>query len=122
MKVNLRLEDCEAKRLPQGVIYLGPSTPAQSIGFLKLFPNKSLDRHNRPVDERLKQIKGKCVMRVFENDKMIKEVELKEGQELIISATQFHQHTNRFEKESLTYWQFNGNIIEIIENIRKSKS
>ena len=120
IEVKIKPENCEAKTLPQGIIYLGPSTLKQSIGFLKLLPGKQLAKHNRPVDEKLKQIKGSCVTELYDGNKLIQEVTLEEGDELIIPANQYHIHKNPFKNESLTYWQFDGDITEIIKSIKKS--
>ena len=121
MKVDLKLDNCEAINLPRGVIYLGPSDKSQSIGFLKLNPGQKLARHNRPVDEKLKQISGDCIIELYDKDRLLQEKELRQEEELIISANQYHVHKNPTSKESLTYWQFDGDITKIIENIRKSK-
>jgi len=121
MKVGLKLENCEMIVLPQGVIYLGPSDKNQSVGFLKLNPHRKLTKHNRPVDEKLKQISGDCTIELYDKDRLSQEKELRQEEELIIFANQYHVHKNPTGKESLTYWQFDGDITKIIENIRKSK-
>ncbi|HEQ65256.1 MAG TPA: hypothetical protein ENN64_00295 [bacterium] len=32
----------------------------------------------------------------------------------------WHIHANPFDEESITYWRFEGDIREVIDNIRKS--
>lgn len=120
MQVNLKPEGCEEKVVPQGVIYLGPSDKNQSTGFLKLKPGQKLAKHNRPVEEKLKQISGSSVIELYDGKRILAEKVLKEGNELLIPANQYHIHKNPTNQECLTYWQFDGNITEIIRNIRKS--
>ena len=55
--------------LPDGVIKVSYCNEELSIGTLKLDPGKELDRHNRPVDEELLQIKGKGGLKIFEEEK-----------------------------------------------------
>jgi len=112
-------EDCEKKNLTQGTIYIGHSSKKQSVGFLKLLPNRKLPNHNRPVKEQLKQIKGECVMELYDGDKLLDKRILKEGDELKIPAKQYHVHSNLSSSESLTYWRFDGNITAVIESIRR---
>ncbi len=111
--------DCEKKKFLQGAIYIGHSSKKQSVGFLKLLPNQKLPKHNRPVEEQLKQIKGECVIEFYDRDKFIDKKTLKEGDELKIPANQYHVHSNLSNCESLTYWRFDGNITAVILSIRK---
>jgi len=120
MDMSIPVENCEPIRIPQGVIYLGPSSTKRSVGYLRLLPNQQLDRHNRPVDEKLSQVKGSCVMELYDGEELSEEKKLNEGDELLIPANQYHKHTNPFDKESVTFWQFDGDITEIVENIRGS--
>ena len=110
------IEKCEVIDLPQGKIYLGHSDEKQSVGYLELNPGKALDKHNRPVDEKLVQIKGTSTMKFGEE-----EVILNKGDIIVIPANKFHVHANDSENVSITYWEFNGDIIEIINKIRSSK-
>jgi len=112
-------DDCEKKNLPQGTIYIGHSSKKQSVGFLKLLPNQKLPEHNRPVEEQLKQIKGQCVMELYDEEKLFDKRTLNEGDEMKIPAKQYHVHSNLSSNESLTYWKFDGNITAVIESIRK---
>jgi|SRR3989344_6781910 len=82
-----------------------------SVGILVLHPNQQLPRHNRPVKEELVQIHGKSVIKLFDNDKLIKEISIEEGKNLEISAMQYHVHSNPTDDKSITLWKFKGNII-----------
>lgn len=109
-------------KLPQGQIRIIKSDQSQSKGELHLFPLQELDKHNRPVAEQLQQIKGTCVMKLFNDNKFIKDVKLQEGQKLTIPPNQYHIHSNQTNAASITAWKFRGNITKIIKQIRKSYS
>mgnify|MGYP001588871260 CR=1 FL=1 len=110
----------EIYELPQGKITISFCDKNLSIGLLELSPNQALEKHNRPVDEELVQIHGSCVMKLFDGDKLVKEVPLNEGEKLEIPANQFHVHSNPTNGKSITLWKFEGNIVDVIENIRNS--
>jgi len=110
----------EIYELPQGKIIIGFCDENLSIGLLELNPNQALTKHNRPVTEELVQVYGTCTMKLFNNNKLVKEVTLNEGEELEIPANQFHVHSNPTNKKSITLWKFEGNIVDVIENIRNT--
>ena len=110
----------EIYRLPQGSITVIHYDSNFSIGLLELNPNKKLPKHNRPADEELVQIFGTSTMKLFDGNNLVKEVVLKEGERLIIPANQFHVHSNPTNKKSITSWKFNGDIVNIIENIKQN--
>ena len=115
------IEKCEKIQLPQGAIYLGPSTKNKSVGYLELNPHTSLTLHNRPAVEKLTQVKNKCAMVIFEK-KSNEIVILQKGGQLIIEPPNtWHIHANYFGELSLTYWDFEGDIRSIIQNIREQK-
>lgn len=109
----------EILKFAKGKIIISKTGKDFSTGLLHLIPKSSLDKHNRPVDEQLIQVFGTCVMRLY-NGNNFKEVELKEGDDLLIPAEQFHMHTNPYESDSITSWRFDGDITEIIEGQRKN--
>jgi len=104
--------------LSDGKISVSCSSEKLSIGTLELEPGAELDRHNRPVDEQLIQIKGKGGLRIFEEDGETREVIFEEGDSFRIPADKDHQHINPSEQESIVMWKFEGDITEIIEDIR----
>ena len=110
----------EIYELPQGKIIITFCDENLSIGLLDLNPNQALAKHNRPVDEELVQIHGFCTMELFDGDKLVKEVTLNEGDKLVIPANQFHIHSNPTNGKSVTLWKFQGNIVDVIEDIRNS--
>lgn len=110
----------EIYKLPQGKMIISFSDENLSIGLLELNPNQELSKHTRPVNEELVQICGSCIIKLFDKDESIKEVTLNEGEKLEIPANQFHIHSNPFNEESITLWKFEGDIVEIIEDIRNS--
>ena len=106
--------------LSQGNIMIAFSDKNVSVGTLEIEPNKELARHNRPALESLFQLKGKCMMKLFEEDGSIKEVILSEGDSIDIPPLTFHIHSNPYNQNSITFWKATGDITEIIDNIRKS--
>jgi oxalate decarboxylase/phosphoglucose isomerase-like protein (cupin superfamily) len=112
--------DFEKYDLPQGNIMIAFSDKNLSVGTLEIKPNKELAKHNRPVLESLFQLKGKCLIKLFEEDGSIKEVILNEKESINIPPLKFHIHSNPFEENSLTFWKASGDITEIIEKIREN--
>jgi len=111
--------ECQKILLPQGAIYLGPSDASKSVGYLELKSHTSLTLHNRPAIEKLTQVKNKSEMVVFWDKKPI--TILHEGDTFVIKpANTWHIHVNPFNEVSLTYWDFDGDIREIIDNIRNA--
>jgi quercetin dioxygenase-like cupin family protein len=108
----------EIYQLPQGRITISFCDKNLSIGLLDLDPNQALSKHNRPVDEELVQIYGASTIKLFDEDKLIKEVVLNEGEKLLVPANQFHIHANATNERSVTLWKFKDDIVEVIENIR----
>ncbi len=112
---------CQKVEISKGVFYyLGPSTKEESVGYLELGPYSSLTIHNRRGGfENLAQVKGSCVMIVF--DKLEgTNYKLNEGDNFRIEPEGiWHIHTNPFDGSSLTYWRFEGDIRKVIDDIRK---
>ena len=110
----------EIYELPQGKITICFCDETISIGLLELNPNQELPKHNRSVMEELVQVYGSCVMKIFQKDKIAQEVRLTEGKKLEIPANVFHMHSNPTNEKSITLWKFEGNIVDVIENIRNN--
>ena len=91
-----------------------------SVGTMEIKPNKELAKHSRPVWESLYQIKGKCIIKLFKKDGLTKEIILNEGESIDIPPLKSHIHSNPFNQNSITFWRANGDITEIIDNIRKN--
>jgi len=118
------INQCQKIKIAQGFIYLGPSNERQSVGYLELNPKTSLTLHTRPAVEKLTQVKGKCDMIVFDGgNKPVnvggRIVLLNEEGKLVMKPDTLHIHSNPYDEKSLTYWDFDGDIREIIEAIRK---
>ncbi len=117
-KIICRPEECEAYRLSQGKIFIGHSDKNLSAGYLELNPHQELPKHKRPVDEELIQIEGMSIVRIFRSHS-VGEIILPPAHTTTIPANRPHIHANRTDKKSLTYWRFDGDVTEIINNIRK---
>ena len=109
----------ELYNLPQGKIMIAFSDKNLSVGTLELNPNRELSKHNRPVLESLFQIKGKCLMKLFEEDGSVNEVTLNENDSIDIPPNKYHIHSNPFNEMSITFWKASGDITEIINKIRE---
>lgn len=114
MKTNF-----EILKFAGGKLIISKTGKDFSAGMLHLMPIASLEKHNRPVDEQLAQVRGRCVMKLYDGEKF-EEVELNEGDDLLIPARQFHMHTNPYDTDSVTAWRFDGDITEVIEGQRKN--
>ncbi len=110
----------EEYKLEQGHIMIAFSDKNLSVGTLELEPKKELTKHNRPVLESLFQLEGKCIMKLFEEDGIIKEVTLNKGDSIDISPLKYHIHSNPFDEISITFWKASGDITNIINKIRES--
>jgi mannose-6-phosphate isomerase-like protein (cupin superfamily) len=106
--------------LPGATIYIFQSDENLSTGCLRLDPDSSLDKHNRPVEEWLVQIEGESVVKLFEGDE-VEEVVMRRGDSLKIPANQYHKHTNVSGTESLTSWHFDGDTTAVINKLRALK-
>lgn len=109
----------EVLKFEKGKLVISKTDKDFSTGMLHLMPGASLEKHNRPVDEQLVQVRGKCVMRLYDGEKF-EEVELNEGDDLLIPAKKFHMHTNPFDTDSVTAWRFDGDITKVIKGQRKN--
>ena len=110
----------EKYNLAQGNIMIAFSDKNLSVGTLEIIPNQELAKHNRPVPESLLQLKGKCLIKLFEKNGSIKKVVLNEGETINIPPLKFHIHLNPFDENSITFWKASGDITSIIEEIRRS--
>ena len=101
------------------IFYIAHSDIEFSTGILVMSPKTELSKHNRPVLERLTQIYGICLMKLYD-DKNIREVTLREGESLEIPPKQYHIHSNPTDDKSITMWKAEGDITHIIEEIRRT--
>ncbi len=108
----------EIYKLPQGKIIIGFCDENLSIGLLELKAGQELSKHSRPVAEELVQIHGACVVKLSEDDKLVRKVTLNEYEKLLIPAGQSHIHSNPTKGKSITLWKFEGDVVDVIENIR----
>ncbi len=110
----------EKYNLAQGNIMIAFSDKTLSVGTLEINPKQELAKHNRPVLESLFQIRGRCMIKLFEEDGTVKEVVLNEGDSIDIPQLKFHIHANPFNEPSITFWKASGDITEIINKIREN--
>ncbi len=110
----------ELYKIPEGKILIAFSDKTLSVGTIELNPEQELPKHNRPVPESLFQLKGTCVMKIYEEDGKTKEVTLREGDTLDIPPHKYHIHSNHQNSPSLTFWKASGDITGIINKIREN--
>ncbi|MFC1627215.1 hypothetical protein ACFL18_01500 [Patescibacteria group bacterium] len=114
------IKKCQKVKIDQGAFYLGESTKEKSVGYLKLKPNSSLTLHNRWGGiENLTQVKGKCIMVIFDKSEGTNHLIKKDDKLSIKPEGVWHIHSNPFDQHSLTYWHFDGDIRKIIADIKK---
>ena len=101
------------------IFYIAHSDKKFSTGTLLINPKAELTKHNRPVLERLLQIFGNCLIKLFDEGD-IKEIVLREGKSLEIPPYQYHIHSNPTNDKSITIWRAEGDITHIIGEIRRT--
>ena len=111
----------ETYKITQGNIMIAFSDKNLSVGILTINSKQELSKHNRPVLESLYQIKGKCVIKLFDKNNNVKEVILNERESIDIPPKQYHIHSNPYDKTSITFWKASGDITKIIGDIKKSE-
>lgn len=110
----------EAYAFDEGVITVACCDEALSIGTLTLRGDASLEKHSRPVDEQLLQVEGTGALRLFDEDgREERTVTLDEGDTFHIPAGRQHAHVNPDGDESVVLWRFDGDIRDIIDDIRE---
>lgn len=109
----------ELYEFPQGKVGISYAGEDFSTGYLELNPGAEFSKHNRPVLKQLMQIKGTATMIMFDGEES-KEVILNVGDKLDIPAEQYHIHANKGTESAITLWKANGDIMDIINAIRKT--
>ncbi len=101
--------------------YFSHSSTDFTTGILVLKPGAALPKHNRPhAIENLTQVAGKCLMTLFDEDGTSKEYALQPGEGVRMHEGQFHIHANPFEETSLTLFIAEGDIVDIVDQVRKT--
>jgi quercetin dioxygenase-like cupin family protein len=93
-----------------------------TTGVLIIKPNVEIPKHNRPLAvENLLQVAGTCTMTLLgENDEIESVHELGPGNNLRMDRGQWHIHANTGEEESVTLFKAEGDITEVISELKKS--
>ncbi len=92
-----------------------------SAGLLVLSPGSALPKHNRPLAvENLTQISGTCLMTLFDENDQTTEITLHVGEGVKMPKGQWHIHANPFQDTSITLWKAEGDIVDIINQIKQS--
>lgn len=100
--------------------YFSHSDSNLTTGVLVLQPGCSLPKHNRPhAIENLTQISGKCMMTLFDEKNELKEIELIVGEGIKMPKAQWHIHANPYKGLSVTLFIAQGNILDIMEHLKK---
>ncbi len=100
--------------LPHGRIIVEECNEKKSRGRLELNPGAKLEPHTRPVAERLEQLDGKSE-RIVDGKKVV----MTPGNRIEIPPGQLHVHSNPFPEKSVTNWEFDGDIREVIREIAR---
>ena len=105
-------------KIKQGFITIINSDKNLSTGTLELNPGQELKKHKRPILESLNQLEGKCVMKIFNDESIEKEITLNKGDTIDIKPETYHIHSNPFNEKSIILWEFIGDITNIINEIQ----
>lgn len=101
--------------------YIAYSSKKFSTGILILKPGTSFQKHNRPnAIENLTQISGKCLMKIFGKNNHYTDYKLNPGEGIRVRKGRYHIHSNPYNEISITLWAAEGDIVEIINEIRRT--
>ncbi|MBI4895519.1 MAG: hypothetical protein HY831_03425 [Candidatus Aenigmarchaeota archaeon] len=117
---TIELEDCDAYKLPEGVLYIARSDQFMSMGFIEIEPGKESSKKSRTVTGYFKQTEGQSAFRIFDKNGSVKEMILKKGDKLKIDANHDYIIKNDGEENSVVFWKFNGDVFEAFETLRKT--
>ncbi len=113
------IKKCEKFEIEGWIIYIWESTKEKSVWYLELNPKTSMPIKTRNwFAENLVQVEWSCIITIFDTS-IGKNEKLNKWDKLVISADGvWHIHSNPFDKKSLTYWYFEGDVREAIEKMR----
>ncbi|GEM_PF-2971032 len=115
---TIELEDCDAYKLPEGILYIARSDQFMSMGFIEIETGQESTKKSRPVAGYFKQFEGSSSFRIFDKNGTIKEINLKKGE--ILKVDENHDYIIKSTgDECIIFWKFNGDVSEIIESLRK---
>jgi len=100
--------------------YIAHSDVEFSTGILVMSPKTELPKHNRPVLERLRQIYGISIIKLYDGENIGEVILAEGGKPLEIPPKQYHIHSNPTDDKSITMWKAEGDITHIIEEIRRT--
>ena len=114
----IELEDCDAYKLPEGILYIARSDTFMSMGFIEIDAKKESAKKSSPMAGYFKQSEGSSSFRIFDKNGTIKEINLKKGDVVKIDAN--HDYIIKSTaNECIIFWKFNGDVSEMIENMKK---
>jgi len=106
----------------RGQVVVSFTNGEHSIGVMTLNPGQELPVHTRPVDEQLVQLSGLTRLDYYEGDIVVEQVLLYPNETTVVSANRRHSHVNPSgEEPSLIMSRFDGDISEVVTNIRQNK-
>lgn len=93
-----------------------------TTGVLILKPDTELPKHNRPLAfENLTQVSGISQLTLLDEQGTVEvSYDLRPGTLLRMKKGQWHIHSNPFEEESITFFKAQGDITEVVAQIRKT--
>lgn len=115
---SLKIESTTRYKYPHGAVYLGPVSETLSCGFLEISPGQATPKMTRPLPEHIKQIKGTCEIEMFDDQNRITIKKLTPGDTFIIPTVIVRVHRNRSHEPSLNYWEYQGNALSLIDQIK----
>ena len=115
---SLKIASTTRYKYPHGAVYLGPANETVSSGFLELAPGQATPKMTRPLPEHIKQIECICEIEMFDEQNRISIKRLNPGDTFVIPTGIVRVHRNRFDQPSLNYWEYQGNALALITEIK----
>jgi hypothetical protein len=114
-----QLKDAEHLDLNGPVLHIVSSNRLHSEGYLELAPGREMPRHHRTVEEKLTQVEGESLVTTFDDSGNPILNQMSRSSELRIPPGTEHIHANPYGHASLTKWVFEGDVTEIIAELRR---
>ena len=115
---SLNINTTTRYKYPHGAVYLGPSNETLSSGFLEIGPGLATPKMTRPLPEHIKQIQGECEIEMFDSQDRISIKKLTAGESFVIPTGIVRVHRNRFAAPSINYWEYQGNALTLVDQVR----
>ena len=112
--IMIEPEDCEAYKMPEGVLLIGRADQFASQGFVDIDPGKTLPPRSRSAPGSLKQMAGESIVTISGEQKI-----LKTGDSIPIPLGTEYSIQNPTQGKCVVYWKFSGDVSEVFLKMMK---